>query len=308
MRIIATFKYFCILCHWSLLGCFLVAMSWYILGPFWIPNILSDVDKTSLEMRDFGKNRFCRSGSNVCVQCHAANRETSPLEYWYTQIFSRQNLFWLECIFYTKTFLHKKIWTQYYLYFRIFVQRNICTTKNSSMDVKPTNAHCFHLGTGNMGWKLAFSKSFCVLYSMDSLLFQLWVVLYSPNSTTTPIPTLADAKLLLSYLGCQIHLLTLCFNIIFIVIKFIFIAMVLVIVSLIIVDVAMGKKIREMKSPKRLLRTMPRGRKLWQYCSWGLQPPHHPPPPQSSSWYPIKNRKNTNVMVSPRHSWEFKKF
>ena len=146
-------------------------------------------------------------------------------------------------------------------------------------------AYCFHLETGNMGWKLAFSKSFCVLYSMASLLFQLWVVLYSPNSTTTPIPTLADAKLLLSYLGCQIHLLTLCFNIIFIFIKFIFIAMILVIVSLMIVDVAMGKKIREMKSPKRLLRTMPGGRKLWQYCCWGRG--RHPSLP---SWHPIKSR------------------
>ena len=48
--------------------------------------------------------------------------------------------------------------------------------------------------------------------------------------------------------------------------------------SWIIVDVATGKKIREMKSPKRLLRAMPGGRKLWQYCSWGDTPPSHPPP------------------------------
>ena len=49
---------------------------------------------------------------------------------------------------------------------------------------------------------------------MNSLCLQLWVVLYSWNSRSwCSLPTPTDAKLVLSYLPCQIHLLTLSFNI-----------------------------------------------------------------------------------------------
>ena len=129
MRIIATFKYFCILCHWSLLGYFLVAMSWYILGPFWIPNILSDVDKTSLEMRDFGKNRFCRSGSNVCNAMQPTGRHRrlniyTP-KYLVAKIYFDCTAFFTPKHFCTRKFGRNIIFTSEYLYNQIFVQQRI---------------------------------------------------------------------------------------------------------------------------------------------------------------------------------------
>ena len=67
----------------------------------------------------------------------------------------------------------------------------------------------FALGTCNL--KHAGSKAFVFLYSTNSPTLSCSVFPESPPAAL--LPTLADAKLLLSYLGCQIHLLTLSFNI-----------------------------------------------------------------------------------------------
>ena len=67
----------------------------------------------------------------------------------------------------------------------------------------------FALGTCNL--KHAGSKAFVFLYSTNSPTLSCSVFPESPPAAL--LPTLADAKLLLSFLGCQIHLLTLSFNI-----------------------------------------------------------------------------------------------
>ena len=191
----------------------------------------------------------------------------------YTRAFGEEISFWLEFILYTLKF---KCWIISKLYFhsQTFLQQNICTPENLTLILmqdqnisfpklvtcaKHQIIHphlnvygCFEFYT----WKrhIAFTlnrqygikasicqKFWCSVFYKFSSPPTLSCSVFSGFHDDSSIPTLADAKLLLSYLACQIHLLTLCFNIIIIAILtvifitiltviFIFIAVVMIIV------------------------------------------------------------------------------